>query len=254
MLEYARVFAQARQSGIYENERSLVFAVFGSEEFGGPQETWFNWLVGSYEYVSAHPEVVNQTVIDLNLDMLSLKKSSGRYWIEQSPEANDFVSQAVADLGYASMIGYYNPIYSWVDGWSFYAKGGATSMNILWVTNADEIYHTQLDTMEFVDPEPLRISLDLYTLLGMRADHAMVLPINLLETIDWAADFLSSDVDSAPSESEYFAAASTALEYLREQVIAVNEYAADLTTAYARAGVEQRDRIEDEDTDHNQAC
>ncbi len=253
LLEYARVFTQARNMGIYNNERSLVFAVFGSEEFGGPQETWFNWLVGSYEYVSAHPEVVNTTVIDLNLDMLSLKKSSGRYWIEQSPEANDFVSEAVADLGYANMIGYYNPIYSWVDGWSFYAKGGATSMNILWVTNADEIYHTQLDTMGFADPEPLRISLDLYTLLGMRADHALVLPINLMETIEWAEEFLSSDADSAPSESEYFAAASAALEYLREQVLAINEYSASLTAAYTTASSGERTRIEAEAAALNQA-
>ena len=253
LLEYARVFTQAREMGIFDNERSLVFAVFGSEEFGGPQETWFNWLVGSYEYVSSHPEVVDKTVIDLNLDMLSLKKSSGRYWIEQSPEANDFVSQAVTDLGYSSMIGYYNPVYSWVDGWSFFAKGGATSMNVLWVTNADEIYHTQLDTMEFVDPEPLKISLDLYTLLGIRAAQALVLPIDLLGTIDWAEDFLSSDVDSAPSESAYFASVSSALEYLRDQVVSINEYADNLSAAYATSSLGGQLRIETEAAALNQS-
>jgi len=243
-LEFARVFSQAKGLGLFDNERTLVFAIFGSEEFGGPQDTWFNWLIGSYEFVKTHPELVDKTVIDLNLDMLSLRKSSGKYWIEQSPEANEFVDKALADLGLTGTVGFYNPVYSWVDAWSFYAKGGTTSMNVLWVPNADQIYHTQLDTMEYASPEPLKITLDLYSLLWMRADHALVLPVNLAQTVAWAAGSLSADKASAPSENDFFNAASNALENLREEITLTNEYADSLKSAYATASGNERKIIQ----------
>jgi hypothetical protein len=194
--------------------------------------------------VKAHPDVVNKTVIDLNLDMMTLKKSSGKYWVEQSPEANGFVADALSDLGLTGMVGFYNPIYSWVDGWSFYAKGGVTSINVLWVANADQMYHTQLDTMEYADPEPLKISLDLYTLLAMRADHALVLPFDLSGTVDWASASLAADQALAPSEGPYFASATAALNDLNEQVTLTNAYAEALLASHATATGSEKTAIE----------
>ncbi len=243
VLEFARLFSQAKAMGVFDNERTLVFLVDSSEEMGGPQETWFNWLGGSYEYVKAHPEMVDKTAIDLNLDMLSLKKSSGKYWVEQSPEANALVGQALSDLGLTGQVGFYNPLYSWVDGWSFYAKGGATAVNVMWVANQDQLYHTQLDTMQNADPEPINISLDLYTLLAMRADHALVLPVNLSGTVDWASAQLAAHRALAPSEDAYFASAFDALEALRQQVTLTDAFADSLSAAYAVASGDDRAAI-----------
>ncbi len=244
VLEYARLFSQAKAMGVFDNERTFVFIIDSSEEVGGPQETWYNWLGGSYEYVKSHPEVVDKTVLDLNLDMLSLKKASGKYWVEQSPEANALVGKALSDLGLTGMVGFYNPIYSWVDGWSFYAKGGATALNVLWAADPDTIYHTQLDTMEYADPEPLKISLDLYTLLAMRADHALVLPFNLSGTVDWASAQLAAHQALAPSESAYFASTYSALDELRQQVALTNAYADSLRASYVAATAEEKLAIE----------
>ncbi len=244
VLEYARLFSRAKALGIFDNERTLVFVIDSSEEMGGPQETWFNWLGGSYEYVKAHPDVVDKIVLDLNLDMLSLKKASGKYWVEQSPEANALVGKALSDLGLTGMVGYYNPIYSWVDGWSFYAKGGATALNVLWAADPDTIYHTQLDTMEYADREPLKISLDLYTLLAMRADHALVLPVDLSGTVGWASAQLAAHQALAPSESAYFASAFAALNELSQQVALTNAYADSLRSSYASATAAEKPVIE----------
>ncbi len=244
VLEFARLFSQAKAMGVFDNERTLVFVVDSSEEMGGPRETWFNWLGGSYEYVKAHPEIVDKTVIDLNLDMLSLRKSSGKYWVELSPEGNAFVGNALSDLGLTGQVGYYNPLYSWVDGWSFYAKGGTTAINVMWVPNQDQVYHTQLDTMQYADPEPLNISLDLYTLLAMRADHALVLPINLSGTVDWAATSLAAHQALVPSEGTYFGSAFGALDQLRQQVALSNAHAETLRASYAAATPEGKAAIE----------
>jgi hypothetical protein len=243
VLEYARLFSEARQLGIYDNERTLVFASLGAEELGGPIDTWYNWLVGSYEFVKAHRELVDRTVIDLNLDMVSLKKTSGRYWVELSPDANDFLTDAISDLGLTGAVTYYNPAYSWVDSWSFHAKGGTTSVNVNWVANQDEIYHTQLDTMDYASPEPLKIALDLYTLLGMRADSALVFPFNLQNTLDWAGGYLASDRASAASEGAYFDAAAEALDTLRAQVDMANAYRDSLVSAYQSAPEPEREAV-----------
>ena len=56
VLELARLFSEARTLGTFVNERTLVFMSVGAEETGGPGGTWYNWLVGSYEFVLAHPE------------------------------------------------------------------------------------------------------------------------------------------------------------------------------------------------------
>lgn len=244
VLEFARLFSEARESGLYTNERTLVFCSFGAEEYGGPDGTWYNWLIGSYEFVKSHGKLVDRTVVDLNLDMVSLKKTSGRYWVEASPDMNDFLYDAITDLKLTGPVTYYNPQYSWVDAWSFHAKGGTSSVNVNWVANQDETYHTQLDNMELADPAPLKIVLDLYTVMGIRADNALVLPANIMNMVDWAAGFLASDSVGLPSSViPYFNDASAALEELRAQVSAVSAYAEELKAAYEAAPKGQKDNI-----------
>lgn len=235
VLEYARLFSAARASGLYTNERTLVFCSFDGEEYGGPDATWYNWLIGSYEFVKAHRDVVDRTVIDLNLDMVCIPKHSGKYWFEQSADSNDIVKKAINDLGMTGQVSYYNPAYSWVDAWSFHAKGGTSSVNAWWVVNQDEVYHTPLDDLSYASLEPMKLVLDIYTLIGMRASHALVLPINILNMADYAQGGLTSDGALASKDVGYFAQAQSALDKLKAEVTVVNSYAASLVSAYAAA-------------------
>jgi hypothetical protein len=232
VLEYARLFSTLKAEGKFVNDRTLVFCIFGCEELGGPRDTWYNWLIGSYEFVKRHPEIVDRTVVDLNLDMCSLKKTSGRNWVEVSFEMNDFLIDAINDLGLTGSVTYYNPIYSWIDAWSFQAKAGTSAINLNWVANQDETYHTQLDNMDLADPGTLKIALDMYVVLGIRADHALVLPINLMNTLDWVASYLSAGKAEAPEAAAWFAEVQTVLDALKEQVSMVSAYAAELQAAY----------------------
>jgi hypothetical protein len=235
VLEYARVFSTARASGLFNNERTLVFCSFDGEEYGGPDNSLYNWLIGSYEWVKAHGDIVDRTVIDLNLDMVCIPKHSGKYWFEQSADINGAVKSAIDDLGVGGQVGYYNPAYSWVDAWSFHAKGGPSSVNAWWVVNQDEIYHTPLDDLNYASIEPMKILLRIYTLLGMRASNALVLPINILNMADYAQGYLTSDGALASKDCGYFTQAQSALDKLKAEVTAVNSYAASLTSAYAAA-------------------
>lgn len=235
VLEYARLFSTLKAQGKFVNDRTMVFISFGCEELGGPRTTWYNWLIGSYEFVKAHPDIVSRTVVDLNLDMCSLKKSSGRNWVELSFELNEFVLDAIGDLGLTGAVGYYNPIYSWIDAWSFQAKAGTSAASLNWVYNQDETYHTQLDNMELVDPVTLKIAIDLWVVLGIRADHALVLPINLMNTLNWVESYLAAGMTEAPCVAEKFNEVKVALNELKSTVSKANSYAEDLQEAYDNA-------------------
>ena len=235
MMEFARLFSEARKAGTFVNERTLVFASVGAEEEGGPQGTWYNWLVGSYEFVQAHPEIVSGLAVELNMDGCSFAKVSGRYWIENTWELNTFVYNAVNDLGVSGQVGFYNPIWSWTDAWSFGAKAGGSTVTMLWGYGFDPYYHTQVDDMPLQTPSALNLVLDVYTLMAIRQSHALVLPIEFQYTVDWAAAYLKTEKMTVPSEGKNIQKDLDALAVLRNQALAANSYAASLNAQFAAA-------------------
>ena len=244
VLEYARAFSEARAAGKFVNERTLIFASVGGEEFGGPSETWFDWLIGSYEFVKAHEDIMNGLVVELNMDGVSFKKTSGQYWLENTWEINGFVSQAIKDIGQNGQISFYNPIWSWTDAWSYGAKGGGSTAQAWWTAGYDPIYHTQIDDKNLADEEPMQNILDLYTVMAIRADHALVMPFDFMATVDWVASKLWSEQMTVPYECAWFEKANEGLGKLRDSVSKVNAYAALLESYYKAANTDgQRELI-----------
>ena len=235
VLELARILSEARAAGTFENERTIVFVSLAAEEAGGPIGSWYNWLTGSYEFVSDHPEVMDGLVVDLNMDGIGYPNGPGKYWIENTWEVNDFLWDAVSDIGANGEMGYYNPSYSWTDAWSFAAKGGGSAVQSFWVSGFDSLYHTQLDNLAAVDREPFELILRLYTLMAMRASDALIVPLDMTPTLDWAQGFLTAERAAAPSLAKAFDEAESALATLRARVSAANARADGLRAAWADA-------------------
>jgi hypothetical protein len=235
VLELARALSAAREAGTFVNERTIVFASFAGEEFGGPSGTWYDWLNGSYAYVQAHPEVMAGLVVDLNMDGVGYPAGPGKYWMEHTWEVGGFLADALADLGLNGRIGTYTPVYSWVDAWSLAAKGGGSATDGFWVSGFDSIYHTQLDTFATIDEEPVRDILRLYALMAMRADEALVLPLDLLATVAWAEGALAAERAAAAGAAPWIDRASAALAEVRVVAAGANTRAAELAAAYAAA-------------------
>ena len=232
VLELARFFAQSRGDGSYVNERTLVFCTFGSEEYGGPSE-WYDWIVGSYEFVRAHPEVADGLVVDLNLDMIGRMRTHGPYWLENTWEINDFLKDALADSKVHATWSY--PLYSYTDAWSFASIGGGSAVYGSFVEGEYAIYHTNLDTLSLASPEPMKEMMDLFALMAIRLDSVLVMPFNFMTTITWMEGFLQSEALSVPSEAALFNSAQVALRALREEVMAANAYRHDLEAAFEQA-------------------
>jgi len=235
MLELARLFSEARAAGTYVNERTLVFASVGAEETGGPDNTWYNWLVGSYEFVKAHPEILAGLAVELNMDGVSFVKASGRYWVENTWEVNGLVAKGISDLGLGGAVGYYNPVWSWTDAWSYAAKGGGSAIQLMWMAGFDAYYHTQLDDMPMQGADTIDTTLRLHALWAIRSVHDLVMPIELQYTVDWAVAELKSEKAVVPAQAAHFDAAIAAAGVLREKAVAANAVADRLRADYARA-------------------
>ena len=229
IIEYARLFSEARSLGTYVNERTLVFCSFAAEESGGPSD-WYDWIVGSYEFVIAHPEIADGLVLHLNADMIGSERTQGVYWLENSWEINDFVKETISDSGVEATWCY--PVYSYTDSWPFTAIAGGSSVWASWVEDSEAYYHTQLDDISQSSPESMSDMLDLLALMAIRADRALVLPIDFTPTVSWLATAFNSQAASVPSEAELFDRANTALWNLKNDVKDINNYADDLRDAY----------------------
>jgi len=235
VLELARLFSEARASGQFVNDRTIVFCSVGAEEEGGPGGTWYNWLVGSYEFVQAHPEIMNNLVVEINMDGVSFDKTSGRFWLENTWEVNSWVQKAVSDLGMTGSVGYYNPIWSWTDAWSFGAKGGAATIQLIWPAGFDPYYHTQVDDMPIQSPATLDLVLKLDVLFAMRGSQALVMPMEFQYTCDWAMAYLKAEKMTVAAEAKNINAAMTVLSSLRAKAVEANAYAATLESQYVSA-------------------
>jgi hypothetical protein len=235
VLEMARMFSEARASGDYVNERTLVFCSVGSEESGGPDGTWFNWLVGSYEFVVAHPDIMDGLVMELNIDGGSFPKVDGKVWLEISLEVSAFVWSAISDLGYLNVLNCYTPVWTWTDAWSFAGKGGGTAVEMVWGTGFDPYYHTQLDTIELQSEDMMAMVTELTALMAYRSVNALVLPLDFVPACDWAQQNLCSEKPMVPSQRANIEAALASLAEFEVLSAAVNVRADEIEAAYAAA-------------------
>ena len=251
VLELARHFAQSREDGLFVNERTLVFCTFGSEESGGPSE-WYDWIVGSYEFVCAHPEIMNGLVIDLNLDMIGRLRTHGPYWLENTWEINDFLKDVLADSKIHATWSY--PVFPYTDAWPFASIGGGSAVYGSFVEGEYAIYHTNLDNLSRASPEPMKEMMDLFALTAIRMDTVLVMPFNFITTITWIESFLGFEALSVPSESDLFERADASLAALREEAMDANAYRHDLETAFERADTyQEREAILEAASTLNQA-
>jgi len=235
MLEMARAFSEARASGEYVNERTMVFCSVGAEESGGVDGTWFNWLIGSYEFVCAHPTIMEGLVMELNIDGGSYPKEAGKVWLEVSCEASAFTKSAIFDLGYLNAASIYTPVWTWTDAWSFAGKGGGTAIEMVWGAAFDYYYHTQLDTIEIQSEDMVGMIMELTALMGFRAVKALVIPLDLVAAADWAGQNLAQEKPMVPSEREAIERALAALSEFESAAAAANARAAEIEDLYASA-------------------
>lgn len=188
MLELGRVLSSGHRP-----RRSLLLVAFGSEE-AGALDTRFDWLAGSYAFIKAHPEITNRLAYGFNLDLAGWPGEKGEVYATVDQLA--FQKKLLDDLDLSSRVSVRPGLAALVDAWNLGSVGGGAVSYLSWGGTSggyDAFYHTQLDVARpdhFTNlPTDLRLGL-----LGiLRADDALVLPIQFSALASWVESELQGD-------------------------------------------------------------
>jgi len=182
VLEIAKILSEN-----FKPKRTIKFISFGAEESGS--KGFFEWSVGSYEYVKKHPEEIKNTVANINLDVPAFGDT---VILRPTPEMTTFVKESVKDLELETIFKVAKKTTTSTDHWSFVMRG-VPSVNFgSDIPAYEKIYHTNYDTPANVSRYLLEYSSKVVLSLTSRLDSADVLPYDFLQTAKKLENDLSS--------------------------------------------------------------
>jgi len=187
VLEIAKILSEN-----FKPKRTIKFISFGAEESGS--NSFFEWAVGSFDYVNKHPEEVKNTVANINLDIPAFGDT---VLLLATPEMTTFAKESVKDLDLEMLFKVTNLPTSETDQWS-YVMCGVPSVNFgSHIPAYEKIYHTNYDTPTNVSYDLLEYSSRVILSLISRMDSLNILPYDFLPT----AKKLEIDLSSRRGET-----------------------------------------------------
>jgi len=182
LLEIAKILCDN-----FKPKRTIKFISFGAEESGS--KSFFEWAVGSYEYVNRHPEEIKNTIVNINLDIPAFGDT---VILRATPEMATFVREIVKDLDLEMIFDVTELPTSATDQWS-YVMCGVPSVNLGSHSSAyEKIYHTDFDTPTNLSYNILEYSSRVIISLISKTSLLDVLPYNFVPILDKLKRDLSS--------------------------------------------------------------
>ncbi len=170
VLEIARILSEN-----FKPKRTIKFISFGAEESGS--NSFFEWAVGSFDYVNKNPEEVKNTVLNINLDIPAFGDA---VVLRATPEMTTFVEESVKELDLEMLFKVTNLPTTYTDHWS-YVMCGVPSVNFgSHLPAYEKIYHTNYDTPTNVSYDLLEYSSRVILSLISRMDSLDILPYDFL--------------------------------------------------------------------------
>jgi len=172
ILEIAKILSEN-----FKPKRTIKFISFGAEESGS--KNFFEWSVGSFEYVNEHSEEMRNIIANINLDVPAFGDT---VLLRATPEMTTFVKELVKGADLETIFKVTEMATTSTDHWSF-VMCGVPSVNFgLDVPAYEKIYHTNFDTPPNVSRYLLEYSSKVILALTSRLDSADVLPYDFLPT------------------------------------------------------------------------
>ncbi|NIR87854.1 M20/M25/M40 family metallo-hydrolase, partial [Candidatus Bathyarchaeota archaeon] len=182
ILEIAKILSEN-----FKPRRTLRFISFGAEESGS--KNFFEWSVGSFEYVNKHSEEMKNIIANINLDVPAFGDT---VLLRATPEMTTFVEESVKNLDLETFFKVTEMPTTSTDHWSFVMRG-VPSVNFgLDMPAYEKIYHTNYDTPANVSRYLLEYSSKFVLSLTSRLDSTDVLPYDFLPTVNKLENDLSS--------------------------------------------------------------
>ena len=191
----------------WQPQRTLVFAVFDSEELGGPPDTWYDWCLGSFSHIvgqlpgSSDPtsphylewddgdllpalrgERAGKIVAMLNMDVIGVRNAT--VFVESTPDTTAFFQKCADDSGLsaaAETYVYWPP--SSYDDWQF-SMAGVPCMEIaFWGPVYDKLYHTTGDVPSVLSRTSIQANMRFNALGLLRFDSSGIVRYDLEENL-----------------------------------------------------------------------
>jgi len=232
----------------YQPEHTLVFIATDAEEFGA-EDTYFDWLIGCYRLMEAHPEWHGKVSAAFNIDGL------GSHLYEQLgfagvPELLPFLRQIARDYQTPA---FPNPqvwvgeqLTAWNDALTYAYFGAPPAQARLrpWSTKAEmrrTIYHSQFDNESLVDAGRTADAIRFYGAVLMRLDGQPVLPYDFATRAQRLREALENPVQAGVEPVlEELEQALDALEEKAEQLAALLDGASEAQIDPLRGEINDR--------------
>jgi Iap family predicted aminopeptidase len=170
IIEIAKILSEN-----FKPKRTIKFISFGAEESGS--NSFFEWAVGSFAYVNKHPEEIQNTVANINLDTPAFGDT---VILRTTPEIAAFVNESAKDLDLEMLFEVLNLPTTYTDQWP-YVMCGVPSVNFgSDIPAYEKIYHTNYDTPTNVSRGLLEHSSKITLSLISRIDSLDILPYDFL--------------------------------------------------------------------------
>ncbi|MFB0501009.1 MAG: M20/M25/M40 family metallo-hydrolase [Candidatus Bathyarchaeia archaeon] len=210
ILEVAKILGEN-----FKPKRTIKFISFGAEESGS--NNFFEWSVGSFEYVKKHPEEMKNTIANINLDVPAFGDT---VILRATPELITIVKESVKGLDLEKIFNVTKMTTTSTDHWSF-VMCGVPSVNFgSDIPAYEKIYHTNYDTPLNVSRYLLEYSSKVILSLTFRLDSAAILPYDFLPT----AKKLENDLSSRRVKTRGFIDISRLLKKTRKLKVLNEEF------------------------------
>lgn len=239
-LELARIFGQMAAQG-QRPARTIVFALVGSEELGGPISTWFDWIGGSYAFVKRRPDIGKVMVADIDLSNIGFKSRDGTHGMDGSWETQGIVKRTLRDMGLDSNVSVSSGLNPFSDLWSYSAVAGGSTIQCCHQPGYGKYYHTWNDTMADQSPWQYAAFGRYFTVLTYRLANSLVVPLDMASTLEWVAEGINRVEILAPEPSlqSSYGAAQAALTQLQQDWQTILSRAILLKGAYLAQGADR---------------
>jgi hypothetical protein len=170
----------------YENSRTIVLVLFGASK-GGEKGLIPNRLLGSFDFVSKHKEVIKNLVCYIDLSSIGARRA-GRA-IASSYELSAFTNNIILDLGLGTLLEVHNGTNRVYDAYSFLSSGGSF-LEPIFNDYQFSVFDTDKDTDVELDQNNLSSELKAIVLAMIRLDKVSILPFDLSSLIGKLIDVL----------------------------------------------------------------
>ena len=176
--------AKAMKDTNYQPDRTILFVVFDSEEFGA-MNTHYDWLIGSWNFLKDKIESWDGKMVgDINLELMAWKNTE-KLHVRSSDTLFSFINGAMSNFktsGFAQGVDMSASPSTWSDEWSFSYYGIPTIRTKTDPSVTEQIYHSTLDNEANASYSKYEDCVNAYSTILMRMEKMPAMPYDLGKT------------------------------------------------------------------------